>query len=98
VSEPAAARVVVPAALRQFTDGSAHVEVAVASGATVGDLLDALAELKPALVRRIRDEQGQLRRFVNLYVDGEDVRRAGGNSAAVPAGAEVLVLPSVAGG
>ena len=50
------------------------------------------------MARRIRDEQGQLRRFVNVYVDGEDARRNGELSAPVPAGAEVLILPSVAGG
>lgn len=91
-------RVVVPAALRQFTGGSAHLDVAVPSNATLGHVFDELAVAAPALVRRIRDEQGELRRFVNVYVDGEDVRRAGGNDAPVPAGAEVLVLPSVAGG
>jgi len=92
------ARVVVPGALRQFTDGESAVEVSLADGATLGELLDALADVKPALCRRIRDEQGELRRYVNVYVDGEDARRAGGLAAPLPAGAEVLVLPSVAGG
>jgi molybdopterin synthase sulfur carrier subunit len=91
-------RVVVPGALRQFTDGESSVELALADGASLADLLDALGAAKPALVRRIRDEQGELRRFVNIYVDGEDARRAGGLAAPVPSGAEVLVLPSVAGG
>ena len=91
-------RVVVPAALRQFADGSSQVEVAVSDDATLAELFDSLAAAKPALVRRIRDEQGQLRRFVNVYVDGEDARRIGDIAAPVPAGAEVLVLPSVAGG
>jgi molybdopterin converting factor small subunit len=50
------------------------------------------------LARRIRDEQGQVRRFVNLYVDGSDVRHCGGLDAAVAPHSEVLVLPSVAGG
>lgn len=98
MTDTAPVRVVVPAALRQFTDGSAHVDMALPAGATLADLLDAMATAVPALVRRIRDEQGQLRRFVNIYVDGEDARRSGGNGAPVPAGAEVLVLPSVAGG
>lgn len=91
-------RVVVPGALRQFTDGDSAVELALADGATLGQLLDALAAEKPALCRRIRDEQGELRRFVNIYIDGEDARRAGGLAAPVPGDAEVLVLPSVAGG
>lgn len=91
-------RVVVPGALRQFTDGASTVDVALADGASLAELLDALAAAKPALARRIRDERGELRRYVNVYVDGEDARRAGGLAAAVPADAEVLVLPSIAGG
>lgn len=92
------ARVVVPGALRQFTDGASTVELSLADGASLADVLEALAAAKPALARRIRDEQGELRRYVNVYVDGADVRSAGGLAAPVPAGAEVLVLPSVAGG
>jgi sulfur-carrier protein len=92
------AKVVLPGALRQYSGGAASVDLALAEGATLADLLDALGAEKPALIRRIRDEQGELRRFVNVYVDGEDARRAGGLEAPVPSGAEVLVLPSVAGG
>jgi sulfur-carrier protein len=91
-------RVVLPGALRQFTDGESTIEITLGDGACLGELLDALAADKPALARRIRDEQGELRRFVNVYVDGEDARRSGGLEAAVPDSAEVLVLPSVAGG
>jgi molybdopterin converting factor small subunit len=91
-------RVVLPGALRQFTDGAASVDVPVPDGASLTELLDGLAASAPALTRRIRDEQGELRRFVNVYVDGEDVRRTGGLETPVPASAEVLVLPSVAGG
>ena len=50
------------------------------------------------LARRIRDETGQVRRFVNVYVDGDDVRFEGGLATKVRDGAEVQVLPSVAGG
>jgi sulfur-carrier protein len=91
-------RVVLPGALRQFTDGESTIEVPLAGDANLAELLDELAARKPALTRRIRDEQGELRRFVNIYVDGEDARRSGGLAAPVPADAEVLVLPSVAGG
>jgi sulfur-carrier protein len=90
--------VVLPAALRQFSDGEKSVDVAHDDGASLGVVLDALGQSCPALTRRIRDEQGGLRRFVNIYIDGEDARRAGGIEAPVPARAEVLVLPSVAGG
>jgi molybdopterin converting factor small subunit len=68
------------------------------AGDTLADLLDALAAEHPMLARRIRDETGQVRRFVNVYVDGDDVRFEGGLQAKVRDGAEVQVLPSVAGG
>jgi molybdopterin converting factor small subunit len=90
--------VVLPGALRQFSGGESSIQVPLAEGASLADLLDAVAASHPALIRRLRDEQGGLRRFVNVYVDGEDARMAGGLAAPVPAGAEVLVLPSVAGG
>ena len=87
--------VVLPQALQGLAGGAHSVDVA---GDDVAGVLDALAALHPVLVRRIRDEQGALRRFVNVYVDGEDVRATGGTSAPVGPNAEVLVLPSVAGG
>jgi molybdopterin converting factor small subunit len=64
----------------------------------VGEVLDALAADHPLLGRRIRDETGALRRFVNVYVDGDDVRFGQGLATAVRDGAVVQVLPSVAGG
>ena len=64
----------------------------------VGALLDAIGAQQPALARRIRDETGALRRFVNLYVDGEDVRLLDGLDTPLADGATVHVLPSIAGG
>jgi len=93
-----AVTVVLPGALRQYSGGVRTIEVQLDAGSCLADLLDAVAAAHPALVRRLRDEQGTLRRFVNVYVDGEDVRLAGTESAPVPSTAEVLVLPSVAGG
>ena len=61
-------------------------------------MLDSLAAQHPLLGRRIRDETGKVRRFVNVYVDGEDVRFSGGLTTTVPDGTVVQVLPSVAGG
>lgn len=66
--------------------------------ADVGALLDEVATRNPALARRIRDETGAVRRFVNVYVDGDDVRHAQGTATPLRAGCEVHVLPSVAGG
>jgi molybdopterin converting factor small subunit len=86
---------VLPQALRGLAAGAKQLRL---PGDTVGEVLDSLAADHPALARRIRDEQGQLRRFVNVYVDGADVRHCGGIQADVRAESEVLVLPSVAGG
>jgi sulfur-carrier protein len=88
--------VLIPSALRVEVGGSSRLEVD-ASGA-LDDVLRALDATWPRLVRRICDEQGQLRRFVNIYIDGEDVRQAAGLSTAVRDGAEIQVLPSIAGG
>lgn len=80
---------------RQLTVGSVATDGGVA---TVGDLLAELAVRHPALVRRLRDETGAVRRYVNLYVDGDDVRAGQGLATELPDGAVVHVLPSVAGG
>jgi sulfur-carrier protein len=90
-------QVVLPGVLASLAGGAKHLDVEP-SGGTLADLLDALGEQHPMLCRRIRDETGQVRRFVNVYVDGDDVRYAGGLEAPVRDGAEVQVLPSVAGG
>jgi sulfur-carrier protein len=90
-------QVVLPGALADLAGGARHLDVDVAGG-TLGDLLDDLAARHPLLGRRIRDEQGQVRRFVNVYVDGDDVRFESGLATALRDGAVVQVLPSVAGG
>ena len=89
--------VLLPGALASAAGGARRLEVDLPAG-TVAGLLDVLAATHPLLGRRLRDETGALRRFVNVYVDGEDVRWDGGLAAAVPDGAVVQVLPSVAGG
>ncbi len=90
--------VVLPGFLADLTGGEKHVEVQVAGERTLAAVLDALAEGRPLLDRRIRDETGALRRFVNVYVDGDDVRFEQGVRTPVDDGAVVQVLPSVAGG
>jgi sulfur-carrier protein len=88
--------VLVPGPLRGEAGGASRLTVEAVG--SVGAVLDALADSWPRLARRIRDERGELRRYVNVYVDGEDCRHAGGVAAPVADGAEVQVLPSVAGG
>jgi molybdopterin converting factor small subunit len=65
---------------------------------TVAALLDVLEGDHPRLARRLRDETGTLRRHVNVYVDGQDVRAAAGLATPLASAHEVQVLPSVAGG
>ncbi|MCF6506877.1 MoaD/ThiS family protein [Blastococcus sp. MG754426] len=89
--------VVLPGSLADLAGGSRHLRVDP-DGATLAAVLDAVAAAHPVLGRRIRDEAGAVRRFVNVYVDGEDVRWQGGLATAVRDGAVVQVLPSVAGG
>ncbi|WP_205698144.1 ubiquitin-like small modifier protein 1 [Conexibacter sp. SYSU D00693] len=90
-----AVKVKLPAQLRSAAGGNGSLEV---DGDTVGAVLDAVYAAHPELKDRLSDESGALRRFVNVYVDGEDVRFDGGLERAVPDGAEVQILPAVAGG
>jgi molybdopterin synthase sulfur carrier subunit len=88
--------ILVPGVLRTEADGQRHLAV-VADG-SLRAVLDEVADRWPRLERRIRDEAGALRRYVNIYVDGADCRAAGGLDTPVTADAEIQVLPSVAGG
>jgi molybdopterin synthase sulfur carrier subunit len=89
-----AVSVKIPTQLRQATDGEAEAKV---QGSTVGEVLDALYERYGELRSRIA-EDGGLRRFVNVYVDGEDIRFLDGLDTAVEDGNEITILPAVAGG
>ena len=90
-------QVVLPGALAPLAGGARRLDLEPPGG-TLGDVLDRLAADHPLLARRIRDETGAVRRFVNVYVDGDDVRFEGGLATTVRDGAVVQVLPSVAGG
>lgn len=92
------ATILIPTLLRQFVGDRASVEVPLEDPAPVSAVLDALADGRPVLARRIRDETGALRRYVNVYVNGEDVRRLEGLATPVSPGAEVMIIQSVAGG
>jgi len=92
-------RIVLPGALREYAEGRGEL-VVPASGATTSlrTVLDSALAGRPQLGARIRDETGALRRHVNIFVDGQDVRRLGGLEAPVGPAAVIHVLPSVAGG
>ncbi len=85
----------IPTQLRAAAEGTAETEV---SGATVAEALNGLYERYGELRERIANEDGSLRRFVNVYVGGEDIRFGDGLETAVADGAEVQILPAVAGG
>ncbi|GAA3292569.1 MoaD/ThiS family protein [Arthrobacter citreus] len=91
-------RLVLPAALSAAAEGHRELERAGGDELTAAQLLDGLALDYPRLERRIRDEAGQLRRYVNVYIDGEELRTLDGLASTVPPGSEVLILQSVAGG
>lgn len=88
--------VLLPGPLRGEAGGAGRLTVSAAG--TLRAVLDELAVAHPRLARRLRDERGELRRYVNIYVDGEDCRHSGGLATPVGDDAEVRVLPSVAGG
>ena len=89
------AKVRIPAPLRKLTNDQAVVEVA---GQTIQDLLASLEKQYPGLKERICDESGQIRRFVNIFVNGEDIRFKQGPATVVADGAEVSIIPAIAGG
>ncbi len=90
-----AALVKIPTQLRAAADGDAEAEV---DGSTVEEILEGLFDRYGELRARISDEDGSLRRFVNVYVAGEDIRFLDGLATPVADGAEVTILPAVAGG
>ncbi|MFN2586907.1 MAG: MoaD/ThiS family protein [Actinomycetota bacterium] len=85
----------IPTQLRPLVGGVAQVE---ASGATVEGVIADLGERFPGVTPRLIDENGALRRFVNLYVDDEDVRFLQGLDTPVRPGGNVTILPAIAGG
>ncbi|MBA2699105.1 MAG: MoaD/ThiS family protein [Nocardioidaceae bacterium] len=85
----------IPTILRTYTGGDSEV---TADGATLFELIDSLDSSYPGIKGRIVDEQGALRRFVNVYVGGDDVRFLDGLQTKVAHGAQVSVIPAVAGG
>lgn len=74
------------------------MDVGAASSVTVGAVLDALADVHPAVGRRVRDETGVVRRHVNVFVGADNARDLAGVDTVVPEGVEVAVLPAVSGG
>jgi len=85
----------IPSALRRFTDGAGRIEC---EGANLPGVLESLGTKHPAITQHLRDESGQVRRFINIYVNYEDVRFLGGDAYQFRDGDQVLIVPSIAGG
>lgn len=87
--------VLIPTPLRRFTGGEAKVVVA---GSSVAEVLDALDAAHPGIGERLRDDSGHIRRFVNVFVNGQNVRDGQGVDTRLSAGDEVGIIPAMAGG
>jgi molybdopterin synthase sulfur carrier subunit len=86
----------IPTILRPLTGGQA--EVGVEGAETLAAVIDGLEASHPGLRTRVLDDDGKLRRFVNVYVNDDDVRFSDGLQTATPDGASVSIIPAVAGG
>ena len=85
----------IPAPLRKLTGDQ---EVVPAEGSTIGEILTNLDKAFPGLIERICDEQGNVRRFVNIFVNDEDIRFLEEKATAVKDGDEISIVPAIAGG
>ncbi|MGH7964506.1 MAG: ubiquitin-like small modifier protein 1 [Candidatus Binatia bacterium] len=85
----------IPTPLRRFTGGAEEVSV---SGATVAALVTDLERNHPGIRERICDQEGKVRRFVNIFVNGDDIRFLNNLDTTVKDGDEVSIVPAIAGG
>ncbi len=85
----------IPTILRTYTEDQSQVTV---DGSTLTEVIESLESSFPGIKARVVDEQGALRRFVNIYVAEEDVRFASGLNTPTPEGTQISIIPAVAGG
>ncbi|HEY0474097.1 MAG TPA: ubiquitin-like small modifier protein 1 [Kribbella sp.] len=85
----------VPTILRPYTKGASEVSV---EGSTLSEVLESLDSSYPGIKGRVLDDSGELRRFVNVYVDNDDVRFSEGLQTSIKDGGQVSIIPAVAGG
>jgi len=88
-------KVRIPTPLRPMTGGKSEVEIA---GATVSEIIENLGSAHPGIKERLYDEQGEVRRFINIYVNEEDIRFLTGKDTPLKDGDEVSIIPAIAGG
>ncbi len=85
----------IPTPLRPMTGGKSEVEV---KGDSIAGLIDQLNSIHPGLKDRICDERGEIRRFINIYLNEEDIRFLTGKETPIKDGDEVSIVPAIAGG
>lgn len=91
-----AVKVLIPSTLRTLTNN--ETTVSIESSGTVADCLSQLEAKFPGIGERLRDDDGEIRRFVNIYVNGDDVRFLEGTATELKAGDELSIVPAMAGG
>jgi molybdopterin synthase sulfur carrier subunit len=90
-----AVKIRIPTPLQSMTEQNAEIQV---SAATLGEALVALQSQYPAIKERLRDENGKIRRFINLYVNDEDIRFLQNEETPIKDGDEISIVPAIAGG
>ena len=85
----------IPTPLRAYTDGEKEFEI---QGSTVAEALKTLGEKYPAVKPHLFDENGELRSYVNLYVNDEDIRSLSGGDTPIDSDDKLMIIPSIAGG
>ncbi|MDD5542226.1 MAG: MoaD/ThiS family protein [Acidobacteriia bacterium] len=88
-------RIVLPTPLRRFAGNADSIDV---EAETIGEIIERIETLHPGFRDRICEPNGELRRFINIYLNGEDVRFLEKLATKIPAGAEVAIIPAIAGG
>ena len=89
----------IPTALQKLTQNEGEVEVeGVLEGYVVNEIIDGMDQQFPGFKERMYDESGEIRRFINIYVNDEDIRFLDGSKTALKDGDEVSIIPAIAGG
>ena len=88
-------RVRIPTPLRPMTGGKSEVEM---EGSTIAQMIDNLGAAFPGIQERLCDEDGKIRRFINIYLNEEDIRFLAGKDTSLKDGDEVSIIPAIAGG
>ncbi len=88
-------KIIIPQPMRQHTDGNNEIKC---EGSTVSEVLLNLDKDYPALKERIKDEDGKIRRFINIFVNGKDIRLSDGEDTPLKEDDEISILPAIAGG